>query len=362
MTELRVEGLGKTFGTHQVLQHVDLTVASGSLMAILGPSGSGKTTLLRLLCGFERADQGSIRIGGRTVSSASMHVPPEQREIGYVPQEGGLFPHLSVADNIAFGLSRRLRKIHYRVAELLELVGLPASYANRPPQELSGGQQQRVALARALAPAPALILLDEPFSALDAALRIETRQAVACALEAAGATAVLVTHDQAEALSMGHQVAVLWHGQVAQVASPAELYRLPATPELARFVGEAVTLRGVARQGQVKCALGLLQLAQGMPEGPVQVLLRPEQLRLTPLSDLNSATGAQGRVRDVTYYGHDASVTLELLEGESGHPLLLNARVPGHMSPRPGDLLAVSVEGEVIAFTDSSVELGQTRG
>jgi len=348
MTELRVEGLGKTFGTHQVLQQVDITVASGSLMAILGPSGSGKTTLLRLLCGFERADQGSIRIGGRTVSSASTHVPPEQRAIGYVPQEGGLFPHLSVADNIAFGLSRRLRKIHYRVAELLELVGLPASYANRPPQELSGGQQQRVALARALAPAPALILLDEPFSALDAALRVETRQAVARALEAAGATAVLVTHDQSEALSMGHRVAVLWRGMVAQVASPAELYRLPATPELARFVGEAVTLDGVAHRGSVSCALGVLHLAGGMPEGPVQVLLRPEQLRLTPQHAHDAHTGARGKVLEVTYYGHDASVSLELLD--SADYQVLNARVPGHMSPQPGAQLSVSVEGEVIAF------------
>jgi len=335
MTELRVEGLGKTFGTHQVLQQVDITVASGSLMAILGPSGSGKTTLLRLLCGFERADQGSIRIGGRT------HVPPEQRAIGYVPQEGGLFPHLSVADNIAFGLSRRLRKIHYRVAELLELVGLPASYANRPPQELSGGQQQRVALARALAPAPALILLDEPFSALDAALRVETRQAVARALEAAGATAVLVTHDQSEALSMGHRVAVLWRGMVAQVASPAELYRLPATPELARFVGEAVTLDGVAHRGSVSCALGVLHLAGGMPEGPVQV-------RLTPQHAHDAHTGARGKVLEVTYYGHDASVSLELLD--SADYQVLNARVPGHMSPQPGAQLSVSVEGEVIAF------------
>jgi iron(III) transport system ATP-binding protein len=353
MTELRIEGLDKAFGSHQVLHQVDLTVPSGSLTAILGPSGSGKTTLLRLLCGFERADRGSIRIGGHTVSSASMHLPPERRAIGYVPQEGGLFPHLSVADNIAFGLSRRLRKTRYRVAELLELVGLPASYANRPPQELSGGQQQRVALARALAPAPALILLDEPFSALDAALRIETRQAVARALEAAGATAVLVTHDQAEALSMGHQVAVLWRGQVAQVASPATLYRLPATPELARFVGEAVTLDGVAHQGRVTCALGALHLAQGMPEGPVQVLLRPEQLRLTPLSDPSltqqpGSSGARGKVLEVTYYGHDASVSLELLD-EPSYPVL-NARVPGHMSPRPGELLAVTVEGEVIAF------------
>ncbi len=348
MTELSVEGLSKAFAHHPVLQQVDLTVPAGSLTAILGPSGSGKTTLLRLLCGFERADAGTIRIGGRVVSGDGVHVPPERREIGYVPQEGGLFPHLSVADNITFGLARRLRKQQYRVPELLELVGLPASYAQRPPQELSGGQQQRVALARALAPAPALVLLDEPFSALDAALRVETRQAVARALEAAGATAVLVTHDQAEALSMGQQVAVLWQGRVAQVASPATLYRAPASTELGSFVGEAVLLDGMAHDRAVRCALGELPLAAGMPQGEVRVLLRPEQLRLGPLGTTGTTDEVRGRVLEVTYYGHDASVSLALLDAADAPPL--NARVPGYASPRPGDELALTVEGEVIAF------------
>ncbi len=207
MAEIRIEGLSKAFGERSVLRGVDLDVSSGRLVAILGASGSGKTTLLRLLCGFERADDGRIALNRQLVCAPGLHVPPERRRIGYVAQEGALFPHLSVAQNILFGLPRPARRSRDggRAEALLELVGLPASYGNRPPHELSGGEQQRVALARALAPDPQLVLLDEPFSSLDAALRIGTRQAVAAALEAAGTTALLVTHDQSEALSMGHR-------------------------------------------------------------------------------------------------------------------------------------------------------------
>jgi iron(III) transport system ATP-binding protein len=233
MSELRVQGLRKAFDDHPVLHGVDLTVSRGTLFALLGPSGSGKTTLLRLLCGFERADGGIIEIDGRRVDGPGSFVPTEHRRIGYVPQEGALFPHLSVAENIVFGLPCGERRAHHRVAELLALVGLPLDYAQRAPQQLSGGQQQRVALARALAPSPGLILLDEPFSSLDAALRIETRKAVALALAQTGTTAVLVTHDQAEALSLGQQVAVLSNGRLVQNASAEEIYRRPATRELA---------------------------------------------------------------------------------------------------------------------------------
>jgi iron(III) transport system ATP-binding protein len=210
MTELSIAGLTKTLGSRVVLRGLDLTVESGALVAILGASGSGKTTLLRCICGFERADEGSIRIGDAIVAGAKAHCPPERRRVGYVAQEGALFPHLSVADNIAFGLPRRLRREKRRVDELLELVGLPRAYAARAPQQLSGGEQQRVALARALAPDPALVLLDEPFSSLDAALRAGTREAVTAALTHAGATALLVTHDQAEALSTGSQGPAGW--------------------------------------------------------------------------------------------------------------------------------------------------------
>jgi iron(III) transport system ATP-binding protein len=357
MADLHIQGLSKRFGNTPVLRGVDLSVASGSLVAILGPSGSGKTTLLRLLCGFERVDEGTIQINNQVVTGPGVFVPSEKRKIGYVPQEGALFPHLTVADNIVFGLPRHQRKVRHRVEELLELVGLPADYASRTPHALSGGQQQRVALARALAPAPALVLLDEPFSSLDAALRVETRQAVADALSAAGATALLITHDQSEALSMGSQVAVLWGGQLVQVASPEQLYRMPVSPELARFVGDAVLLPGISDNTCVLCALGQLRLMAGMPKGLVQVLLRPEQIRLLPVhkgADIGPAK-ATGRVLKVDFYGHDACVHLSLA-GQGASSTLLVARLPGHLCPRPGDEVAIVVEGEVLAYsaTDSS--------
>lgn len=346
MTELAIANLSKSFGSNTVLRGVDLAVESGSLVAILGPSGSGKTTLLRLICGFERADGGTIRIGDAVVSDSSRHIVPEHRHIGYVAQEGGLFPHLSVADNIVFGLPREQRKARHRVGELLELVGLPASYADRPPQALSGGEQQRVSVARALAPSPGLVLLDEPFSSLDAGLRAETRQAVASALAVVGATALLVTHDQPEALSMGHRVAVLWGGRLIQIASPETLYRLPADPALAQFVGEAVLLPGTARGGIAFCSLGQLTLAAPVADGPVDVLLRPEQIRLSPA--LQAGGGIRAQVREVNYYGHDASVNLTLSEGNVVTPII--ARVPGYDSPHPGDAVMLSVEGAVFAY------------
>jgi iron(III) transport system ATP-binding protein len=354
MAHLQVRDLCKSFGDGPVLSGVSLEMRSGELLAILGASGSGKTTLLRLIGGFERADAGSIEIDGHVVADARTHLPPEQRRLGYVAQEGALFPHLSVADNIVFGLPRRQRRERYRVAELLELVGLPAGFADRPPQALSGGEQQRVAVARALAPSPKLVLLDEPFSALDAALRVETRAAVAAALAQTGATAMLVTHDQAEALSMGDEVAVLQYGRLMQVADPVTLYRHPVTPELARFVGEAVLLPGLAADGYVTCALGRLRLAPPTPAGKVDVLLRPEQLQL-------SAAGEQGvlaRVADVTFYGHDASVYLDIA-GRDGRRNVV-ARVAGYAAPRPGAYVTLTVAGDVVAFPNAASSARET--
>ena len=279
MAEVRISALRKSFGATSILRGVDLAVPSGALFAILGASGSGKTTLLRLLSGFERVDSGTIEIDGRKVSGPGFQLPPEKRQVGYVTQEGSLFPHLSVAANVVFGLPRRERRDRFRAEAILESVGLPASYASRGPHELSGGEQQRVALARALAPQPKLVLLDEPFSALDASLRIETRQAVAAILQAAGATALLVTHDQSEALSMGREVAVLRDGVLAQVAPPEDLYRQPADAALAQFVGEAALLPGVIAAGFATCALGRLELARAAPDGPADVMVRPEQIQ-----------------------------------------------------------------------------------
>jgi iron(III) transport system ATP-binding protein len=247
VTELTVQGLHKAYGSHPVLTGLDLTVPAGSLTAILGPSGSGKTTLLRLLAGFDQADAGTVRIGGTIVDGPGEHVPPERRRIGYVPQEGSLFPHLTVAANVGFGLPVRERR-GPRVAGLLEAVGL-AGLGKRYPHQLSGGQQQRVALARALAIEPELVLLDEPFASLDAHLRAAVRADVQAIFRAAGTTAILVTHDQDEALSMADRVAVLRGGQIAQCAAPQDLYIRPADPELARFIGEANLLDGELESG-----------------------------------------------------------------------------------------------------------------
>jgi iron(III) transport system ATP-binding protein len=345
MTELWIGGLKKSFDEQPVLRGVDLRVGSGRLVAILGASGSGKTTLLRLVCGFERADGGTIEIEGQLVSSRDLLVPPEQRRIGYVAQEGALFPHLSVAANIMFGLPRRHRRLTDKAMALLDLVGLPPVYATRWPQELSGGEQQRVALARALAPEPRLVLLDEPFSSLDAALRLETREAVARALTAAGATAVLVTHDQGEALSMGSEVAVLRDGRLVQMSAPETLYRHPVDADLARFVGEAVVLHGIATGGCVICKLGRLPLPPGTPDGAVELLVRPEQIRLLPP---DAPSEQRARVRHVSFYGHDASVSLILGDGAQG--LELVARVAGHLTPQPGSEVGLRIEGDVVAF------------
>ena len=268
MTLLAVAGLDKRFGAHQVLSDLSLDVPAGSLTAILGPSGSGKTTLLRVLAGFERADAGTVRIGSAMADGPGVFLPPERRRIGYVPQEGSLFPHLTVAANVAFGLSRRTwgrdRRAR-RCAELLEAVGL-GGLDRRYPHQLSGGQQQRVALARALAIAPEVVLLDEPFASLDANLRASVRADVQQLLKESGTTSVLVTHDQDEALSTADRVAVLRDGGIAQCAAPQELYRRPVDADMARFIGEANLIPGVLSGTSVQTVLGLLAVTGPDPE------------------------------------------------------------------------------------------------
>jgi iron(III) transport system ATP-binding protein len=268
VTQLAVTGLHKAFGDHPVLTGLDLEVPAGSLTAILGPSGSGKTTLLRVLAGFERADAGTVTIGGRAVdgpaaSGRSVHVPPERRRIGYVPQEGSLFPHLTVAANVGFGLPGRRRR-GSAVSELLAAVGL-AGLGGRYPHQLSGGQQQRVALARALAIRPHVVLLDEPFASLDAHLRASVRADVLALLARTGTTAVLVTHDQDEALSTADLVAVLRDGRIAQCAAPQELYSRPADANIARFIGDANLIEGVLDDGTVDTILGRLRVETRAP-------------------------------------------------------------------------------------------------
>jgi iron(III) transport system ATP-binding protein len=310
MSELVVRGVSKSFGTTPVLREVNLTVPQGALAAVLGPSGCGKTTLLRIVAGFDTTDAGEVMIDGQVVSAPGSTVPPERRRVGMVPQEGALFPHLSVAGNVGFGLPRGRRST--RVDEMLELVGL-GGYATRMPADLSGGQQQRVALARALAPGPALVLLDEPFSALDTGLRASLREDVRVALHATAATAVLVTHDQQEALSTADVVAVLQGGSIAQAGSPADLYSAPRDLDVATFVGEAVLLDAVLRDANAAdCALGTLPVhaADRAPGARGTVVLRPEQLLLGPPD-----RGVPARVESVAFYGHDSLVRLVLADG-----------------------------------------------
>ncbi|WOP18889.1 ABC transporter ATP-binding protein [Raineyella sp. LH-20] len=321
MSEVRLSGVTAGYGRGAVLRGVDLTVAEGTTTAVLGGSGSGKTTLLRIIAGFLRPDAGQVVIGGRTVAGPGVWVPPERRGIGYVRQEGGLFPHLTVAGNIAFGLPWPRRRHRNRVLELLDLVGLPADLAERRPDQLSGGQQQRVALARALAPRPGLVLLDEPFSSLDTGLRAATREATARALRAAGATALLVTHDQDEALSFADEVAIMGAGRFRQVARPEVLYREPVDVEVASFLGDAVLLSGVADDGRVSCRLGVLPVGGDALAGAVRVMIRPEQISLTPCG-----TGhLDATVRSVEYFGHDAVVGLDPLDDPVTEPLLIGS-------------------------------------
>jgi iron(III) transport system ATP-binding protein len=345
MSALTVTGVSKSFPAtgagHRAtlaVDDVDLHVPHGSLTAVLGPSGCGKTTLLRLIAGFLVPDTGTISFDDRVVAGAGRPVPPQERRVGYVPQEGALFPHLDVAANIGFGLPRGERGAGTRIDEMLDLVELPRDFRDRAPHELSGGQQQRVALARALAPRPTVVLLDEPFSSLDASLRESTGRAVARALRAAHATGLLVTHDQSEALSLADQVAVLREGRLIQAGSPADVYLAPHDPELARFVGGATSLPGRAGQGTAAtCALGNVTLTHPASADDLLLVIRPDQVVLDP-------AGVEASVDEVSFYGHDAAIRLTV----AGAALV--ARVAGPSAPAAGDRVRIGVRGTVHAY------------
>jgi iron(III) transport system ATP-binding protein len=367
MTRLVVTGLHKAFGEHPVLTGLDLDVPAGSLTAILGPSGSGKTTLLRVLAGFERSDAGTVAIGGAVVDGPGVHVPPERRRIGYVPQEGSLFPHLTVAANIGFGLPARLRK-GPATAELLDAVGL-SGLGKRYPHQLSGGQQQRVALARALAIRPEIVLLDEPFASLDAHLRAAVRADVQALLAKSGITGVLVTHDQDEALSIADRVAVLRDGRIAQCDAPQALYDRPADADIARFIGDANLVEGVLDSDTVDTVLGRLRIepaagAAGRAPGPAIVLIRPEQIELRadampagpadgsrPDAHAASGAGLCGRVVSYGYHGHDAVIHVQL-EHAPAAPAIIVRTLGGGQLP-PGAAVTLRARGPVLAWPDA---------
>ncbi|MBX7455156.1 ABC transporter ATP-binding protein [Mycolicibacterium sp. 3033] len=341
-------GIVKFFGTRRVLAGAELAVPDGSMTAVLGPSGCGKTTLLRIVAGFTDPDAGTVRIAGQLVAGGPTPVPVHRRRVGLMPQEGALFPHLTVGGNIAFGMPRG-----ERVEKWLEVVGLEG-LADARPHEISGGQQQRVALARALAARPRVLLLDEPFAALDAGLRTRVREDIATILRDTGTTSILVTHDQTEALSLADSVALLIDGSVAQHGSPAELYQRPATLAAARFVGATVELAGTASAGVVHTALGALHPLTRVADGPAVVVLRPEQLR-------PAAEGRPAAVRACRFYGPDTAIELQLPDG-----CTVRMRVPGRADLVPGSDVSVEVAGSVLAYPSPAggqgVALGEPGG
>ena len=332
MTKLAIRNISKTFDSELVLSNLNLDLKNQELLAILGSSGAGKSTLLRLIAGFEEPDQGEITLREKIISTPGFVMAPEKRKIGIVPQTAALFPHLSVSQNIAFGLTK---KDPGRVAELLELIQM-TEFKDKKPALLSGGQQQRVALARALAPKPEIVLLDEPFAALDAELRERLREDVKRILRAEGATAILVTHDQEEALSLADRVAVLRGGQIVQIGTPREIYTSPVDVGLATFLGDAVVIDGKVEDGKVITDLGKLTALNHVENGQLgKVAIRSENFYLQPNPSGDSVI--VGR----SFFGHDAVLEVKTPK------LTIRARSNGPFAPEIGMRVTVWVRGSV---------------
>ena len=339
-TFLRCENVTKHFGDVVAVDGASIEVERGRTLALLGASGCGKTTLLRIIAGFERPDSGRVELGGRVLNAPGVFMPPEKRRVGLVFQDFALFPHLSVASNVAFGMTQKNGRRRARIEELLSLVGLEG-LGGRMPHELSGGQQERVALARSLAAEPDLILLDEPFSNLDTGLRQRVRAEVRQIIESLGTTAIFVTHDQEEALSLAQRVAVVIAGRIEQVGRPGEVYRRPATRAVAEFLGDANFLPGDGGDGAVRTALGTIPAPES-PSGAVEVMVRPEDLALSPEG------GEPVEVVAHEYYGHDQMVTVRLTSGA-----LMKVREIASPDFAPGQRLGLRVRGHVVVYPRS---------
>ena len=302
---IRARSVSKSYGTEVVLSDFNLDVWNGSIVGILGISGSGKTTALRLLAGFDKPDSGIIEMRDKVISSEETFLPPEERNVGMVFQDYALFPHLNVEKNISFGLSRDEIKSG-RLEEVLSMCNLE-TYRNKFPQELSGGQQQRVSLARALAPKPEVILLDEPFTSLDAHMARDLREEVVSLLRQTETTAIIVTHDQEEALSVCDVVSVLENGSVIQSATPQEIYLNPVSQTVANSVGDPNILKGFSVDGRVETSLGTFVTAYN---GALDVSIRPECIEL-----LLDSEGSYV-VKECTFYGHDQVISFQNSKGE----------------------------------------------
>ena len=343
MTLLTIENISKRYGPVQALKDISLEVQAGSRTAVVGPSGSGKSTLLRIIAGFEQPDIGRVTLNDEVLADGPATVPAHKRGIGIVSQDGALFPHLSVAENIGFGFERGAVDREKRIVELLDMVELDRGMLARRPHQLSGGQQQRVALARALGRKPRLMLLDEPFSALDTGLRENMRKAVARVLKAAGITAILVTHDQEEALTFADQVAVLREGRLIQAGSPQSLYLHPRDRETALFLGDAVLLPAIIRNGLADCALGRVAV-EGNRQGKAEIMLRPEQIRV--VAD-ESDRSYGGRVVEVEFGGAVCTVAVSL-DGVALPPILI--KTSSVALPSRGDLVRLDIAGKAHIF------------
>ncbi len=343
MSDIRLEAVSKAFGGVAALQSIDLAIPDGSRTAVVGASGSGKTTLLRLLSGFETPDAGRISIGGKVVAGPRAFVPAHRRNVGLVSQDGALFPQLTVGENVAFGLKKTPKAARGAIIdELLDMVSLDRSLAGRRPDELSGGQQQRVALARALGKRPSVMLLDEPFSALDTALRENTRQIVLDTLTSAGITTVLVTHDRAEALSFADQLAILRDGRLVQTGAPVSLYWAPADLPTAELLGDTVVLSGSASSATTaQCELGPVAIAFTELRGEVRVMLRPQQLFVS-----RSDGPGIGTVEATEFHGHERVMFIRLRESGKVMRLRQNHAV----DVLTGDRLDVLITGVGVAF------------
>ncbi|TPN42875.1 MULTISPECIES: ABC transporter ATP-binding protein [unclassified Mesorhizobium] len=359
MSFLELRDLHKHYGPVAALAGVDLSVASGSRTAIVGPSGCGKTTLLRLIAGFEAPDQGRIVLDGEVLANGGVAVPAHRRGIGVVAQDGALFPHLTISDNIGFGMGRSEDKRAERIVELAYIVGLDKAILKRRPHELSGGQQQRVALARAMAMKPRLMLLDEPFSALDTGLRASMRKAVAELLEAAGITTILVTHDQAEALSFAAQVAVMRDGKFSQVGTPRELYLRPKDRMIAEFLGDAIILPARISNGFASSPLGRIAVDSPDSRDVARIMLRPEQIALKRTSrEGMSGTPDMlfGEVTESEFAGSTCTIAVRLLNNFDppdaaaigNTPLIL--RKSGMDAPAVGEIVRLTVSGKAHVF------------
>jgi iron(III) transport system ATP-binding protein len=323
MTSLSISQLSVKLGEREIISDLTFDLRQGEIASLLGPSGCGKTTLLRAIAGLIQPTGGTIRFGSQLVGVSSVVLPPNKRGTGYVPQQGALFPHLNVAKNISFGLDRELytkKQISEITEEMINLIGLPG-FENRLPSQLSGGQQTRVALARALAIKPKLILLDEPFSALDAVLRDELRSEVVGLLRKLGSTAILVTHDREEALVSSDRVILMRSGRVVQDGTPEEVYEAPISPEIAASTGDVLVLAAQKLiDGQTRYPLSSSGIAEiGSDTG--YVVIRPEEIQVSS----NSVEGIEGSLIHIDYYGHDAMLTVEVLNSRTP----IKARVVG---------------------------------